>query len=292
VRLATYNFYMLITRSDFGTITRELRPDLETMRAAVLALPPEKRRWAAHLNRRGVILQYAYYVALVRRFLPMRDASILDWGAQYGHVTRLLSRYYPSVHCYNPVDDAEHERFYGYDPLCDDFQDLFGIPHDARMHGTDARAVTSINRPSASYDAVVASGVLEHVREQYGGIATEADALSEIRRVLKPNGLLFIWNLPSRFGAVEGLNRLLRRSVHPFTYTETQIRGLLATAGFEVVALDHHEFLNLSSRDRLGRLIGHERAWQWDYAVSRLWPLRYVAQHFTIVARAHSGTMR
>jgi SAM-dependent methyltransferase len=271
----------------FRETYRELSPLAERVVASVQALPAAERRWAAHVNRMGAITQYLYYTALVRRFLPDREARILDWGGQYGHVTTFLRRYFVHVDCYNPVSDAQHEAVCGSPAYLTRFHDLLGVPVHARLYGPGPEAMGRIDRPSAFYDAVLSSGVFEHLHDAQGyGQTTEATALAEIRRVLKPGGLFVIWNLPRVYGSVELLNLALGRSVHTVRYSARSIRRLLEMAGFEIVALEQHEFLNLSLRHRLGRVIGHERAWRWDYAFSRVWPARLVAQHLTIVARA------
>jgi SAM-dependent methyltransferase len=266
----------------YGRVYEDLMPIAEQMVSNVNDLPSAMKKWAGHLNRLGAISQYVYYVALVKHYLSNRSAKILDWGAQYGHVSRLLRHYFDNVHCYDPLDDEQYIVRNGYDPYCDDFKGLFEIPEDCRFYGTGDASV--INRPSHLYDAVIGSGVLEHVPEDYGG-CSESVVLREIYRILKPGGLFFIWNLPSRLGSVELLNTALGRKVHNFSYSKAQIVQLLTEAGFEVVALDSHEFLNMMSRDYLGRLIGHDKAWELDYIVSKIPPVSIFAQHFTIVTR-------
>lgn len=250
--------------------TRELLPVLHDMTEAVLATPPERRTYARHLNRPGVIFSYAYYTALTRQQLPS-DAVICDWGGQYGHVSRLLRPYFAKVICYVP-DSTEFE--------CQHFQSLFGVS-DIVTFGPGYGDPT-IALPDESVDGLISSGVLEHTREH--GVAEE-DSLREIWRVLRPGGKLLIWNLPRRWGSVELLNAALRRSIHPYKYRQKDITTLLHNAGFDIVLLDQHELLNLSTRNALGRCIGHVNAWIVDYYLSKIVLFGAVAQHFTIIAQ-------
>lgn len=250
--------------------TRELLPLLDDMTKGVLATPQERRAYAKHLNRPGVIFSYAYYTALTRQELPS-SAVVCDWGGQYGHVSRLLRPYFAQVICYVP-DATEFE--------CEYFHSLFGVSDIVKFG--PGYGDPSIPLSDESVDAVISSGVLEHTRE-FG--VPEETSLREIWRILRPGGKLLIWNLPRRWGSVELLNLLLRRSIHPYKYGRKEITALLEGAGFRIALLDKHEFLNMSSRNALGRAIGHTNAWVLDYYLSKLVLFGAVAQHFTIVAQ-------
>ncbi len=254
--------------------TRELMPVLDEMTEAVIATPPDRRRAAKHLDRPGVIFCYAYYTALARQELPA-DAIVCDWGGQYGHVSKLLRPYFGKVICYVP-DRTEFEVEY--------FHSLFGVS-DIVQFGP-GYGVATLPLPDESVDAVISSGVLEHTRE-FG--VPEAESLREIWRVLRPGGKVLIWNLPRRWGSVELLNTLLRRSIHPYKYRRRDIVSLLHDAGFDITLLDQHELLNLSSRNLLGTLFGHRNAWVLDYYLSKAILLGAVAQHFTVVAQKRAG---
>ncbi len=250
--------------------TRELMPVVDEMAEAVLATPAHRRTAAKHLDRLGVIFCYAYYAALTRQEVP-RDAVVCDWGGQYGHVSKLLRPYFAKVICYVP-DRTEFEVEY--------FHSLFGVS-DIVQFGP-GYGVATLPLVDESVDAVISSGVLEHTRE-FG--VPEADSLREIWRVLRPGGKLLIWNLPRRWGSVELLNAALRRSIHPYKYGRRDIVPLLEEAGFEITLLDQHELLNLSSRNFLGKVIGHVNAWMLDYYLSKTVLFGALAQHFTVVAQ-------
>jgi len=267
---------------NYKEVFSDLNPIAEQMVIETNALPAEMQKWTAHINRLGAISQYIYYTALVKQYISDESAYILDWGACYGQVAHLLNYYFKNVHCYDPLPDDQLALLSGFDPYCDDFKSLFDIPECHRFYGVGN--ATIINRSDASYDAVISSGVFEHVREDYGG-CSEGAALREVYRILKPSGLFFIWNLPSSLGAVELLNTALGRKVHTCTYFKREIIELLKSVGFEVVALDHHEFLNMMLRNLLGKIIGHNKAWRVDYILSKIPPFSIFAQHFTIVAK-------
>lgn len=248
----------------------DLIPVLDEMREVVRTSSPELTRYAKHLNRPGVIFEYAYYTVMVRERLRP-DSVICDWGGQYGHVSKLLRSTFPNVICYVP-DRSEFQVEY--------YHLKFGVDDIVRFGPGYGSAEIPLS--DASVDALVSSGVLEHTREH--GVS-EQDSLREIWRVLRPGGSFFIWNLPRKWGSVELVNTVLRRSVHKYKYGRRGVIHLLDEAGFDVELFDRHELLNLSVRNALGRIIGDVNAWVLDYYLSKAFVGGLFAQHFTIIAR-------
>jgi SAM-dependent methyltransferase len=262
----------VMMRDSFLRTGLELRPVMEQIVASVRQAPPEGRHYAQHIDRLGLLMQYAYYVDLIRRHVDDREAAILDWGGQYGQVTRMLFPYYRNVTCYL-CDREQH--------FAEWFHEKLGIASNVRF-GEGFDSADRIHLPDASFDVVLSSGVLEHTREH--GVA-EGTALAEINRVLTDKGLLLIWNLPRKHSFVEAVQSLLGRSVHRYKYGRREICEMLESRGFRVVALDEHELLFTSLRHRLGQLVGHARSFVFDYYLSKLPLVRHFNQHFTIVAQ-------
>ena len=252
-----------------GDTYLQLQPELCDIVAAVQSVPAEERPGTAHIDHASALAQYVFYVSLMRRWLPQPGASILDWGGQHGQVTRLLSRFYPNTVCYCLENDA--------------YDGLYGL---AKWHSRlQIKNVIRSSDPlrlkvsDGSFDAVVSSGVLEHVAEC--GVK-EYDILAEIRRSLKPNGLFFIWNLPRQFGR-EYLYPLIHRHYHERRYRKREIQRSLHESGFSVLYLRCHELLPLSALKRLEGKISPERLIRYDYGIAEVFG--FLAQNFTIVAQ-------
>lgn len=252
----------------FNRTWSELEPCIRGIVSEVCAVPPEHRPGTAHIDHIAGIAQYAFYISLVRRWLPNSDAEILDWGGQHGQVSLLLSRYYPRTTCY-VLDGDTYDRAYGLA----DWHRRLGVSGVVRSSSPTRIEV------EGTFDAAISSGVLEHVGECGGN---ERCSLQELHRLLKPSGLLFIWNLPRQYGR-EYLYGLLGRKAHLRRYRKTEVVRLLQSSGFEVLWISTHEILPLSVLKRLSSLIPPEKLLSRDYSLSERLPC--LTQNFTVVAR-------
>jgi len=116
---------------------------------------------------------------------------------------------------------------------------------DLNMPGTERIDVTAIDRPDASFDAVICSHVLEHVRD-------DRTAMRELRRVLAPGGFAVLQvPIATRAGRTdedataspEERARRFGDPTHLRLYVEPDYVARLEEAGFSVRAADATEFL-------------------------------------------------
>jgi ubiquinone/menaquinone biosynthesis C-methylase UbiE len=163
-----------------------------------------------HLSSKASLLNYVRFADEVRRFLRSGD-RVLDWGCGLGQVSWLLARRNLAATSF------DIKRFPAHSMVID--RDQVVIGEDPVL----------LPFPSASFDAVLSSGVLEHVVD-------EKASLGEIKRVLKPGGLFFIYQLPQRYAYTELLNRWRSgRWHHPRRYTPRSVKIELEAAGFRVL---------------------------------------------------------
>jgi ubiquinone/menaquinone biosynthesis C-methylase UbiE len=133
--------------------------------------------------------QMLEYEAIADRIAANAPGELLDWGCGWGQVTDLLLRRGVST---TPFDYRE-----GVDPAR--VEPLERFPHiSAHVYGGDP---VRLPFDDDAFDAVLSCGVLEHVR-------SPDDSLEEIKRVLRPGGVFYVYKLPNRFSYLEAVARV------------------------------------------------------------------------------------
>jgi len=90
--------------------------------------------------------------------------------------------------------------------------------------------------PDNEFDYCTAFGVLEHT-------ADDVSFLNEVRRVLKPGGILIIFNLPNTYALFERAAIIFGIKSHDRTYTAAKIRSLMKSTGFTIDSIERELFL-------------------------------------------------
>jgi 2-polyprenyl-3-methyl-5-hydroxy-6-metoxy-1,4-benzoquinol methylase len=171
---------------------------------------------------------YQRQVALVRTLLqtrfdrPPEKIRILDWGCGKGQITHLLKAAgfdVTSADVAAPGYQIDDSAFRQETPL---------IQHN-NVSVVPLEHEYILPFPDASFDCVLSFGVLEHV-------PNETESLKELRRVAAPGALFFIAFLPRSFSWTQRLAHLRGDFYHNRLYTKTQLRRMLAAAGFSIDA--------------------------------------------------------
>ena len=174
----------------------------------------------AHLEQPIGIWSYIRIANDIRRQVP--PGRLLDWGCGCGQMAYLLERRGFTV---VPFDIGPPDAALPDLPLCR----LLSVVR------TEDR--TTLPFASASFDAVLSCGVLEHV-EAESEPGNERRSLAEIVRVLRPGGVFLIYQLPQEHAWQEAVIRRWRLGyAHPRRYTAREITAILEGAGFRVLQL-------------------------------------------------------
>ena len=191
--------------------------------------------------------QYRRLYELVERYVAS-GGTVLDWGCGNGHMAYALSAMGYVTHAYS-IEVAPP-------PLADLMPD---VPFTVTSDGD----VVGLPFESATFDAVVSVGVLEHVRETGG---TEIGSLLEIRRILKPTGIFICYHLPNRYSYIDAVARLIPGAHHHrFRYTRQSATDLCASAGLRVMEIQRYAALPRNPWQVVPKAVGN------SHGVAALW---------------------
>jgi ubiquinone/menaquinone biosynthesis C-methylase UbiE len=149
------------------------------------------------------------------------SGAFLDWGCNHGPDSCLL----------------RHQMGDSADLYACDFTNDDDYPVFRQFAVAQYRKLTDIVElpyPDSSFDAVIGSGVLEHVAMDY-------ESLKEVYRVLKPGGLLVVSYLPHALSWTEWYRRAIRKEgFHRRLYRKSVFAQLLKSTGFYPEFVGYH----------------------------------------------------
>ena len=194
---------------------------------------------------------------------PPHAIKILDWGCGRGHITYLLKKHgFNVTACDRDTRTDTNSAFQIDRPILSEQRiDVVPLQNDVELPFR-----------SSEFDCVVSFGVLEHVANDLG-------SLKEIRRILKPHGLLYIVFLPYSLSWTQALARLAGDRYHDRLYWRRDVSGLAAATGFRVRSVWFGQLLPKNpvpfAFDQFLEPI--------DRAVCRFTPLRYFSTNLEVV---------
>jgi ubiquinone/menaquinone biosynthesis C-methylase UbiE len=209
-------------------------------------------------------LRYERQLDLVLGALPDRG-WLLDVGCGWGLTTAIIAASKPGLQVIG-LDIAEMTS---WEPL-----KKFGAtyqPYDARTFPFG----------DGTFDYCLAFGVIEHTRD-------EVKFLRETNRVLKTNGRLFVFNLPSKYAMFERMANLIGIKSHDRTYSAPKIHALMKSTGFTIEFIKRELFLPAQVARVSKSIAGVYDRYYVQVDKMDLWltrPLNYFAQSYAFVAR-------
>jgi ubiquinone/menaquinone biosynthesis C-methylase UbiE len=204
-------------------MTDRLTPDQVSRNILQRSWQIQAKDGSQGLDALASLHQYHLAYATTHRLLQDK-ANVLDWGGGSGHFSFFLSRsgYVTSIFSFSEPQFVRAE--------ISDGQIAYTL--------ADPSQPIRLPYPDNHFDAVFSIGVLEHVRETGGD---ERASLSEIHRILKPNGVFLCYHFPNRGSWIEWLAAKLGHYHHQYTYSRTQLHrvfdGILPIAELHRYAL-------------------------------------------------------
>lgn len=236
---------------------------------AAAAQPAADRAHGSDINIRSAP-QMAEYVAAADRIAAGAHAEVLDWGCGYGQMTTLLR------------DRGMAVRSLDYDPTVDGVAER-PLPAFAGSTMLATSESVALPYPDASFDAVLSMGVLEHVQDPEG-------SLDEVRRVLRPGGVLYCYKLPNVHSYLEWIARRVP-SMYAHgdlefdrLYTVASAVELFERHGYEVLDARYANMLPLTLPGELARRLAPV-IWRASRLLSAVPGLRRLATNVQVIAR-------
>jgi SAM-dependent methyltransferase len=223
----------------------------------------------AHSRNLAVIKRQISIFERLQGFFP-ESGAILDWGCRHAPdacLVRMLHGGGPQLYGCD-VDAGGYEAFYKFADLkYTQLTEPYKLPYE-----------------NDQFDAVIGSGVLEHV-------PNDSASLMELYRIIKPGGHFIMTMLPNRFSYTEFLNRRLGNPHHLRLYTLNEAKRMFMHHGFFPVADGYHQvFPSLSSLtagifdSRIANKLVEMLASS-NKIGEQLWPFRYISTNLFVVGR-------
>lgn len=209
--------------------------------------------------------QYRSIADRIARDLP--GADVLDWGCGYGQVSDLMAQRGLRVTSFE-YDEADK----GLRPL----------PRYPHLSAHFSSEPVKLPFDDAQFDAVVSCGVLEHVPDPPG-------SLDELRRVLRPGGTVYVYNLANRRSYLERIAKRLGMYYHgkypnDRVYTLPEANALMVASGYQVHEIRMANMLPLTVlTGTIGKVLGPP-VWLLNQLLARVPGLNLFATNVELIA--------
>jgi ubiquinone/menaquinone biosynthesis C-methylase UbiE len=219
--------------------------------------------------------QMREYDEIADRLAADRAGHVLDWGCGAGQMTALLRQRGLEVTAFDYRGELSEPT-------------MQPLPHYPEVSAHLSPEPVALPFETASFDAVLSCGVLEHVQDPDG-------SLDELKRVLKPGGTIYVYKLPNRHSYLEAIARVASRLGAPLyfhgkmpddrLYDERSARAILERHGYRVHELRLANMLPLTLPGAVARRLA-PAIWWLNGALARVPGLRRLATNVELVATA------
>lgn len=176
--------------------------------------------------------QYLKAYRLVNKYSGHRS-KILDWGTGSGHFSYFLLSQGYSVNAFSIESESNLAEY-----LKKSYPGKYNI-----LLNQDP--ISPLPFDDQIFDTVVSIGVLEHVRDTNNN---EIQSLTEIRRVLKPNGIFLCYHFPNKYSWIEAVTKHLDSKYnHDFKYTKVDIKELNKKCNMELLEISRYGIMPRNS---------------------------------------------
>jgi 2-polyprenyl-3-methyl-5-hydroxy-6-metoxy-1,4-benzoquinol methylase len=247
----------------------EFRPRTDAYLVDVAARVPSH----AFLGR-GTLPVYLRQVGFLAEALPAclgcepRAIHVLDWGCGKGHISYLLRQAGLRVTSADVAEGGDDSAFHQHAPILQE-QGITPVPlrHPFQLPFADA-----------TFDCATSFGVLEHVPH-------DLESLRELRRVVKPDGLIYVSFLPYRTSWTQALARWRGDDYHDRLYGMRGVRRLAQQAGCRILGMRLGQLLPKNPTPRSLSVLLEPI----DQVLCRSTPLAFLATNLEVLMAPQPG---
>lgn len=212
----------------------------------------------AVINRQLVIYnKYKQYVS----------GKVLDWGCRHAVDSCLIRK-----------DFSDNVEIFGCDVTEENEYSIFYSAAKIRYN--------KLNHPwllpygNNMFDTVIASGVIEHVPNDY-------ESIKEIYRIIKSGGYFIITFLPNKYSYTENINGLLKRPHHNRKYTLKCFKDILLHFGFSIIKEGYHQLLPTGASKKSNKFINSiiNNIWKFNNVLENIWPIKYICANIYLIGQ-------
>lgn len=173
-------------------------------------------------------------INLFRKYIP--NGVILDFGTGSGYISLLLASMGYEVRAVDIDNYGENGQNIYNRIMVEDQLKLWEIYGKRYNNLSFTHYRSTLPYENNIFDAIVVYAVLEHVP-----VTLVPATLLELKRVLKPRGILYISRLPRKLSLSEFIARHLGMGCHDKLYGDMEAWGVLMGAGFKILGKSYEE---------------------------------------------------
>lgn len=173
-------------------------------------------------------------INLFSKYIP--NGTILDFGTGSGYIALFLAGMGYKTKATDIDNYVENGQNVYNQMMVEDQLKLWEAfsRHYNNLTFTHYRSITPYE--DDTFDAVMAYAVLEHVP-----VTLVPTVLKELKRILKPGGILYISRLPRKLSLSEFIARHLNMGCHEKLYWNKEAQEVLTSSGFGVLERAYEE---------------------------------------------------
>jgi len=207
----------------------------------------------------------------------IKSGDVLDFGTGSGYIAVLLENDGFKV---NAVDVDNYDEYGKNDYnrlMTQDQKKLWGKLTDGFKNLMFSYYKDILPYKDNSFDGVCAYAVFEHIPT-----SKIPNVLEEIRRVLKPGGVLFISRLPRNLALSEYLAKIFKLGCHEKLFRDDEMSHILTKSEFKIIEKSYEEAIPAYPESITNRLFPFLRILNKLFLKT---PLKYFSHHLRIVSK-------